>query len=107
MFHPTSNRLAGFLEISSLSIQLAQSGGWQAKAGLLTIEPASKKSGGFGRRSATWADKKKQRWCALRESYLVAVEDPAEVSSSSIEIGNVTKLCYYIDDNLGCFPIGL
>lgn len=80
MFHPTSNRLAGFLEISSLSIQLAQSGGWQAKAGLLTIEPASKKSGGFGRRSATWADKKKQRWCALRESYLVAVEDPAETT---------------------------
>ena len=79
MFHPTSNRLSGFLEISALSIALAQSGGWQAKAGMLTIEPASKKNGGFGRKSSSWSAKKKQRWCALRESYLVALEEPGEV----------------------------
>ncbi|EJC97886.1 phospholipase D [Fomitiporia mediterranea MF3/22] len=80
MFHPTSNRMAGFLEISALSIALAQSGGWQAKAGMLTIESASKKSGGFGKKSSSWSAKRKQRWSALRESYLVAVEEPGEVN---------------------------
>lgn len=78
MFHPTSNRLAGFLEISALSIQLAQSGGWQAKAGMLAIESASKKSGGFGRRNSSFVARKRQKWSALRESYLVAVEEPGE-----------------------------
>lgn len=79
MFHPTSNRLSFFLEISALSVQLAQAGGWQAKAGMLTIEAASGKGGPFGRKNASWASRKKQRWCAVRESYLVAVEEPAEV----------------------------
>ncbi|KAL5482529.1 SPO14 [Sanghuangporus weigelae] len=79
MFHPTSNRLAGFLEISALSIHLAQSGGWQAKAGMLTIQPASKKSIGFGRKNASWSSRKKQRWCCLRESYCVALEEPGEL----------------------------
>ncbi|KAI0056534.1 phospholipase D [Artomyces pyxidatus] len=52
MFHPTSNRLAGFLEISALSIHLAQSGGAQYKAGYLQLEVSSSKGGGFGRKSA-------------------------------------------------------
>ncbi|KAH8114370.1 phospholipase D [Phellopilus nigrolimitatus] len=86
MFHPTSNRLAGFLEISALSISLAQSGGWQAKAGMLTIEAASKKSGGFGRKSVSWTDRKKQRWCAVRDSYLVAVEEPGEILSTGLNL---------------------
>ena len=43
MFHPTSNRLSFFLEISALSVQLAQAGGWQAKAGMLTVEAALKR----------------------------------------------------------------
>lgn len=81
MFHHTANRLAGFLEISALFIHLAQSGGWQAKAGMLRIEPASSKSGGFGRKSASWSQKKRHRWCAVRDSYLVAVEEPGEVNS--------------------------
>ena len=79
MFHPTSNRLCSFLEISGLSIALAQSGGWQVKAGNLKVEPASSKSGMFGRKNATWTNRKKMRWCAVRESYLVALEDPGEV----------------------------
>lgn len=79
MFHPTSNRLCGFLEISALFVQLAQSGGWQTKAGMLRIEAASSKSGGFGRKNASWSDRKKQRWCAVRDGYLVAVEEPGEV----------------------------
>lgn len=80
MFHPSSNRLAGFLEISALSIALAQSGGAQYKAGFLRIVSKGDGGGGFGRKSATWREKKEQRWCAIRESYLVVVEEPGEVS---------------------------
>lgn len=75
MFHPSSNRLAGFLEISTLFITLAQCGGMQAKAGYLRIVSTS---GGFGRKSAS-RKAKKEAWCAVRESYLVVVEEPGEV----------------------------
>lgn len=80
MFHPASNRLAGFLEISALSVQLAQSGGWQAKAGYLVIETATSKLGSFGRKNASRRDRRKQRWCAVRDSYIVALEELGEVS---------------------------
>ena len=79
MFHPASNRLASFLEISALFIALAQSGGAQYKAGFLRIEAVGNK-GPFGKRGTGWKEKKKQRWCAVRESYLVVVEEMGEVS---------------------------
>ncbi|EAU85909.2 SPO14 [Coprinopsis cinerea okayama7 len=93
MFHPSSNRLSAFLEISALSIALAQSGGAQYKAGYLKIEATSmtlpsgggRGSGtttnntpGFGRKSVGWRERKEWRWCAVRESYLVALEQPGE-----------------------------
>ncbi|KAF5382453.1 hypothetical protein D9615_003003 [Tricholomella constricta] len=77
MFHPSTNRLAGFLEISALSISLAQSGGSQYKAGYLHIE--AKGPGGFGRKSVGWRAKKEARWCAVRESYIVVMEEPGEL----------------------------
>ncbi|KAF9565693.1 phospholipase D [Agrocybe pediades] len=80
MFHPSSNRLAGFLEISALSISLAQSGGAQYKAGLLRIESSGSGGGGFGRKSVGWKEKKESRWCAVRESYLVVLEEPGELA---------------------------
>ena len=80
MFHPSSNRLAGFLEISALSIALAKSGGAQYKAGYLRIEASTNGGSGFGRKSASWKERKESRWCAVRESYLVVVEEPGEVS---------------------------
>ncbi|KAI0338902.1 phospholipase D [Trametopsis cervina] len=79
MFHPTANRLASFLEVSAMSVALAQSGGAQYKGGLLRIEPVGNK-GPFGKRNTSWADKKKQRWCAVRESYLVVVEEMGELA---------------------------
>jgi phospholipase D1/2 len=79
MFHPTANRLAGFLEIGALSIALAQTGGSQAKAGYLRIEASGNKGGGFGRKSSGWLEKKAHRWCAVRESYLVVQDQPGEV----------------------------
>lgn len=80
MFLPTSNRLAGFLEISALSIHLAPSGGPQYKAGYLWIAAYGSKGTGFGRKSAGRLQKRKQKWCAIRESYLVAVEEPGELA---------------------------
>ncbi|KAF8586907.1 phospholipase D [Ramaria rubella] len=79
MFHPTSNRLSRFLEISALFIRLAQSGGSQAKAGVLQIEGASSTKGAFARKGLGWHEKKKSKWCAVRESYLVVLEDPGEL----------------------------
>ena len=72
---------AGFLEISAMSIALAQSGGAQYKAGLLRIEPSGTK-GVWGRKNASWRDRKKQRWAAVRESYMVVLEEMGEVSPS-------------------------
>lgn len=80
MFHPSSNRLSGFLEMSALFISLAQSGGAQYKAGFLRIEVSG--SAGLGRKSARWRERKESRWCAVRESYLVILEDPGEVRRS-------------------------
>ena len=100
MFHPTSNRVAAFLEISALSIALAKSGGAQYKAGNLRIEAVAMKGTSlfsramfssskekeekgsipFGRKSASWSQRKEQRWCAVRESYLVAMEEPGELT---------------------------
>ncbi|KAJ7459722.1 phospholipase D [Mycena latifolia] len=78
MFHPAANRLAGFLEVSALFINLAHSGGIQLKAGYLQIE-STKTGGGFGRKSSSWKEKKESRWCAVRDSYIVAMEEPGEL----------------------------
>ena len=78
MFHPAVNRLAGFLEFGALTIALAQSGGTQYKAGFLRLEGVAPKPA-FGRRAAGWREKKKQRWCCVRESYLVVMEEMGEV----------------------------
>lgn len=82
MFHPSANRLAGFLEISALSIALAQSGGAQYKAGYLKLEATGNGGSGFGRKSTSWHAQKESRWCAVRESYLVVLEQLGEVRSS-------------------------
>ncbi|KAF8208791.1 hypothetical protein K438DRAFT_1667027 [Mycena galopus ATCC 62051] len=81
MFHPAANRLAGFLEMSALFISLARapSSGHQLKAGYLKIE-STKTGGGFGRKSASWNERKESRWCAVRDSYIVAVEEPGELA---------------------------
>jgi len=79
MFQPASNRLSKFFEISSLFIHLAQSGGYQAKAGVLSIEGSSGTKGAFARKGLGWREKRRSKWCAVRESYLVVLEDPGEV----------------------------
>lgn len=78
MFHSTVNRLAAFLEISALSITLAQSGGVQYKAGLLHLDIS--KGVGLGHKSASRSTRRSQKWCAVRESYLVISEELGEVN---------------------------
>ncbi|KAJ7288468.1 phospholipase D [Mycena rebaudengoi] len=79
MFHPSVNRLAGFLEISALFINLAHAGGHQLKGGYLQIE-STKSGGDFGRKSTSWKARKESRWCAVRDSYIVVVEEPGELA---------------------------
>lgn len=86
MFHHSANRVAAFLEVSALSISLAQTAGAQYKAGWLRIEVVGGKGGGFGRRSTTWRDKRRVKWAAVRESYMVVLEDPGEVSSLLVSV---------------------
>jgi phospholipase D1/2 len=82
MFHSTVNRLAAFLEISALSITLAQSGGVQYKAGFLHLEV--NKGVGLGSKSASRKMKHSQKWCAVRESYLVISEELGEVNLTAL-----------------------
>jgi hypothetical protein len=100
MFHPSSNRLSGFLEISALSIVLAQSGGAQYKAGFLRIDVVGSKGGGFGRRAAGWKDKRRTKWCAVRESYLVVLEEPGEAR-------NTRCFCDVLTDRAYRLPFGM
>jgi phospholipase D1/2 len=78
MFEASSNRLARFLEISALSIALAHSGGSQYKAGILKIEPSGSKKD-YGRKSTGWRERRKGRWSAVRDSYLVVMKEAGEV----------------------------
>lgn len=84
MFHPSSNRLSGFLEVSALFISLAQSGGIQYKAGYLRFE-TSGSTPGPGRKATSRRDRKQFRWCAVRESCLVVLEEPGEVCCISFQ----------------------
>ena len=80
VFHPSSNRLSGFLKISNLFVALAPTGGLQYKAGFLHVNLTGN-GAGIGRRSTRNA-RKELRWCAVHESYLVIVEDSGEVCPS-------------------------
>ncbi|KAF9454771.1 phospholipase D [Macrolepiota fuliginosa MF-IS2] len=80
MFHPSSNRLSGFLEVSALSISLAQSGGVQYKGGFLQIHAVNNGGAGFGRKGTNWGSRKESRWASIRDSYLVVVDEPGELT---------------------------
>ncbi|KAI1794831.1 phospholipase D [Ganoderma leucocontextum] len=79
MFHPAVNRLAAFLEIGALSVALAHSGGHQYRAGFLRLEGVAPKPS-YGPRAAGWRERKKQRWCCVRESYLAIMEEMGELT---------------------------
>lgn len=76
MWHPSANRLAGFLEMSALFIALSPTG-LQYKGGFLRIGMAGN-GVNIGRKSLGRKARKELRWCAVRESSIVIVEDPGE-----------------------------
>ncbi|KAF8349296.1 phospholipase D, partial [Amanita rubescens] len=78
MFFPSANHLANFLELSTLFISLAQTGGIQAKASFLKIHPIASGGGGFGRKSVSRWDRGESLWCAIRDSYMVVVDEPGK-----------------------------
>ncbi|KAF8635992.1 hypothetical protein AX15_000154 [Amanita polypyramis BW_CC] len=78
MYHPSANRLAKFLELSALFISLAQTGGTQLKADFMKIQSVTSGGGGFGHKSASRRDRGEYRWCAVRDSYIVVVDEPGE-----------------------------
>jgi len=82
MFRPEANRLAKFFEISALSISLAKEGGTQGKAGILRVagNQTSRRSVGRGLNPFGVGEAAKPRWWIVRESFLVAVDDPSSVS---------------------------
>ncbi|GAA5927466.1 uncharacterized protein JCM15063_005909 [Sporobolomyces koalae] len=100
MFGPSANRLCKFLEISAMSIQLATRGGEQGKQGYLRIT-----SGGASRRKQpgfhplSWKKRHDPKWFIVRDSYLVAVDDPASTEiyevmlvDSTFEIERPTRM---------------
>jgi phospholipase D1/2 len=82
MFRPEANRLAQFFEISALSISLAKSGGVQGKAGILRVigNQTSRRSVGGSLNIFSIGEAATARWWTVRESFLVAVDEPSSVS---------------------------
>ncbi|CAH7667187.1 hypothetical protein PPACK8108_LOCUS1578 [Phakopsora pachyrhizi] len=78
MFVPEANRLCKFLEISALSLALANKGGFQGKQGYLRIMS----NGSFSRRKRTGFHplelkvRREPKWFIVRESYLISVDEP-------------------------------
>ncbi|KNZ45333.1 hypothetical protein VP01_823g3 [Puccinia sorghi] len=78
MFVPEANRLCKFLEISALSLALANRGGFQGKQGYLRIMS----NGAFSRRQRAgfhpfkFKGRREPKWFIVRESYLISVDEP-------------------------------
>lgn len=79
MFRADANRLFRFFEISALSIALAQRGGIQGKAGYLRVLSSNMSRKGAHNGLLAWKKNHEPKWWLVRESYLVAVEDPGDL----------------------------
>ncbi|KAG9009262.1 Phospholipase D1 [Tulasnella sp. JGI-2019a] len=85
MFRPEANRLCRWFEISALSVQLATRGGIQGKAGLLRVMSSNSARKGVHTVNLTgWFQKHAAKWWIVRESYLVAVADPSELTVDDV-----------------------
>ncbi|GAA6005029.1 hypothetical protein JCM10207_008483 [Rhodosporidiobolus poonsookiae] len=100
MFGPGANRLCKFLEISAMSIMLTTRGGEQGKQGYLRITSSGasrKKQPGF--HPLDWKRRHDPKWFIVRDSYIVAVDDPASTEvydvimvDSTFEIERPTRV---------------
>lgn len=84
MYRPESNRLIRFLELSALTLQLAVNGGSQGKSGYLRVMSmnVSKKQDRPMLAPVKWIQARRPKWWIVRESYLIAVEEPDQVRTS-------------------------
>ncbi|KAG8922064.1 Phospholipase D1 [Tulasnella sp. 417] len=84
IFRPEANRLCRWFEISALSVALASRGGIQGKAGLLRVVSSnSSRKGPHAINFSAWK-RQTQTWWLVRESYLVSVADPAELTVDDV-----------------------
>ncbi|GAA6029863.1 hypothetical protein JCM8097_001084 [Rhodosporidiobolus ruineniae] len=100
MFGPGANRLCKFFEISAMSIMLSTRGGEQGKQGYLRITSSGasrKKTPGF--HPLEWKNRHEPKWFIVRDSYIVAVDDPASTEiydvimvDSTFEIERPTRV---------------
>ncbi|CED85185.1 Phospholipase D1 [Phaffia rhodozyma] len=81
MYRPESNHLIRFLELSALSLSLAPNGGCQGKSGYLRVLSAnvSSKKDRPVLAPLAWKRARKFRWWIVRESYLIAVDEPDQL----------------------------
>ncbi|KAE8233696.1 hypothetical protein CF326_g1260 [Tilletia indica] len=79
LFRPEANRIMRFFELSALGISLASRGGIQGKQGYLRIMSSNtsrKSQHNKFINKLNILDRREPRWCIIRESYIVIVEQP-------------------------------
>ena len=85
MFGPGANRLLKFLEITAHSVASATRGGEQGKQGYLRVMSANasrRRPNGF--HPLAFHKRHEPKWFIVRESYIVALDDPATVRPASL-----------------------
>ncbi|WFD30103.1 phospholipase D [Malassezia sp. CBS 17886] len=80
-FRPEANRLCRFLELSALAVQLAGSGGTLGKQGYVQIKSRASR---HVRIHLTRLRGRAPKWCMVRDSYIVFVENMESVQVHDI-----------------------
>lgn len=81
MFRPEANRLCKFLEFSAMSLQLATKGGSHGKQGYLRVlSSGASRHQKPGFRPLALKRRHEPKWFMVRESYIVATDEPYSVS---------------------------
>ncbi|CAD6983616.1 unnamed protein product [Tilletia controversa] len=79
LFRPEANRIMRFFEMSALGVSLASRGGIQGKQGYLRIMSSNTSRKSQHNKLFTKLnimERREPRWCIVRESYIVMVEQP-------------------------------
>lgn len=95
MYRPESSHLIRFLELSSLTLQLAPKGGSQGKSGYLRVlsTNVSLKKDRPAIRLLAQIKQREPKWWIVRESYMVAVEDPDSVRPARLSLARSSAPC--------------
>lgn len=89
VLRPDANRLCKFLEISALALALAGRPGVQGKQGFLNIlSPISRKAS-HRNMAVRIAARNNQKWCLVRESYLIVAAYPGDLTVDDVFLFDV------------------